>query len=192
MKKIIISTLAVSTLIVGLSSMNSCSKVEDTIDEITIPVPITIPFDVETEIPFAVTTESIKYPAIPLNLDLDAKIRAQFNGATIDNVKSAKLSSFVVNFVSSSNSDSIKLDKVQDAKIYIKTPTLAETEIATVVNNVSPTALNFTPTADKELMEYLKSKDVSIALELKGTELEPVVTQMKIRINSDFKIQVGL
>lgn len=191
MKKLIISTLAVSTLIVGLISMNSCSKVEDIIDDITIPVPFSIPFDVETTIPFAVTTEPIKYPAIPLNLDLDAKIREQFNGATIDNVKSAKLSSFVVNFVSSSDSDSIKLDKVQDAKIYIKTPTLVEIEIAAVVNNVSPTALNFTP-ADKELMEYLRSKDVSIALELKGKELEPVVTQMKIRINSGFKIQVGL
>jgi hypothetical protein len=189
MKKLIISTLAVSTLIVGLISMNSCSKVEDIIDDITIPVPFDIPFNSNITIPFAVTTETIKYPEIPLNLNLDEKINAQFQGASVNNIKSAKLSSFTIDFVSSANSNAVKLDKVQDAKVYIKAPNLPELEIASVVNNSSETALNFTP-ASQDLVEYMKSKEVSIILELKGREAA-ATTEMKLKINSSFKLQIG-
>jgi len=189
MKRIITSSIIASALIVGLTSVNSCSKVDDIIDNISIPVPFDIPFNSDITIPFAVTTESIRYPPIPLNLNLDEKIKAQFANASINNIKSAKLSSFTIDFVSSANSNAVKLDKVQDAKIYINAPNLPELEIASVINNLSPTALNFTP-ADKDLVNYMKSKDVSIVLELKGREAA-ATSEMKLKINSTFKLQVG-
>lgn len=187
MKKIIISTLAVSALIVGLISMNSCSKVEDIIDDITIPVPFTIPVNIETDIPFIVSTEFVKSPNIPLNLDLDKEIKEKFNNLSVDNVKSAKLTSFSITQVSSVGG--INLKAVSDANLYISTPGQEDIMIATVTNNTSETALSFTP-LDIELMNYLKSNQTSIYIEIKGPESK--ADQMKIRINSGFKIQVGL
>lgn len=190
MKKLIINTLTVSTLIVGLISMNSCSKVEDVIDDITIPVPFAIPVNIETEIPFIISTEYVKSPEVPLNLDLDAKIKEKFPTLSVNNLKSAKLSSFSVDFISSLNDNAIKLDKVKNAKLLIVAPGLPEKPIATVTNNTSESALNFTPDADAELMDYLKSNQSSIILEIQGSET--AATQMKIRINASFRIQVGL
>lgn len=189
MKRIIKSSIIASALLIGFGSLTSCSKVEDIIDNISIPVPFDIPFTSDITIPFVITTESVRYPEIPLNLNLDEKIKAQFANASVNNIKFAKLSSFTIDFVSSANSDAVKLDKVQNAKIFIKAPNLPELEIANVVDNLSPTALNFTP-ADKDIVEYLKSNNVSIILELKGRETA-ATTQMKLKINSSFKLQIG-
>jgi hypothetical protein len=69
--------------------------------------------------------------------------------------------------MSSSNNNAIKLDKVKNAELLIVAPGLAEKTIATVTNNTSPDALNFTPNADVELMEYLKSKQSAVILKCK-------------------------
>jgi hypothetical protein len=61
-----------------------------------VPVPFAIPVNIETTIPFVVSTEYVKSPEIPLNLDLDAKIKEKFPSMSINNLKSAKLSSFSV------------------------------------------------------------------------------------------------
>lgn len=189
MKKLITNILVVSAFLISIGSTNSCSKVEDIID-ITVPVPFAIPVNIETTIPFVVSTEYAKSPEIPLNLDLDAKIKEKFPSMSINNLKSAKLSSFSVDFMSSLDNNAIKLDKVKNAELLIVAPGLAEKTIATVTNNTSPDALNFTPNADVELMEYLKSKQSAVILKMQGSET--AATEMKIRINASFKIQVGL
>ncbi|GGG50236.1 hypothetical protein GCM10007332_09850 [Epilithonimonas arachidiradicis] len=175
-----------SALIVGISTINSCSKVDDIIDNITIPVPFDIPVNIETEIPFAVATEYVKSPSIPLGLDLDKEIKERFEGNLT--VKSAKLTSFSISQVSSVGG--INLKAVSDAELWISAPGQEDKVIATVTNNTSETALSFTPDTTVELMNYLKSTQAAIYIKVKGPENK--VDQMKIRINSSFKIQVGL
>jgi hypothetical protein len=63
MKKLITNILVVSAFLISIGSTNSCSKVEDIID-ITVPVPFAIPVNIETTIPFVVSTEYVKSPEI--------------------------------------------------------------------------------------------------------------------------------
>lgn len=189
MKKLIANIFLVSALLVGVTSTNSCSKVEDIINDISIPVPFSIPVNFNTgKIPFVITTEFLKTPNVPLGLDLDKEIKDRFNNLSVNNVKSAKLSSFSVDYLSSDAG--VKLDAVKDARLWISAPGQTDKIIASVENNTSDSALNFTPDPNAELMDYLKSNQCSISLEIRGSENK--VDQMDLRINSSFKIQVGL
>src|SRR6218665_59731 len=192
MKRIIISATMVSSLLMCLGGLNSCSKVDDIIDNISIPIPFAINVNKnDIDIPFIVKTEYVKSPSIPLGLDLDAEIKNRFQGMSVDNVKSARLSSLSITYVSSTLGT--KLNAVKDANIWISAPGQADRIIANVSNNISEDALNFTPVtteSEAELMNYLKSPDVSIYLEVKGPEEK--IDQMKININSSFKIEIGL
>ncbi|MPS72849.1 MAG: hypothetical protein E2590_06785 [Chryseobacterium sp.] len=190
MKKTILHLTTVFFIAIAVIGVSSCSKTEDAVEDITVPVPLSINTNTEIEIPFAVSTEEVVFPDMPLNLDVEAKIKEEFPALSINNLKSAKLSSFSIDFLSSSNADSIKLNKVLSAKLLIKAPDLSDKEIATVENNTSETSLNFTPIADVELMDYLKSSNHSLYLKVTGTEIAE--TQMKVRVNSAFTIQVGL
>jgi len=191
MKRIITSSIIASALIVGLTSVNSCSKVDDIIDNISIPVPFAINVNKNNlDIPFIVGTEYVKSPSIPLGINLDAEIKERFQGMSVDNVKSAKLASLSIGYVSSTNGT--KLNAVSDAKVWISAPNQADRIIATVTNNTSADALSFTPVTteqEAELMNYLKSPQVAIYLEIKGPDNK--IDQMKININSSFRIQVG-
>ena len=191
MKRIITSSIIASALIVGLTSVNSCSKVDDIIDNISIPVPFAINVNKNNlDIPFIVGTEYVKSPSIPLGINLDAEIKERFQGMSVDNVKSAKLASLSIGYVSSTNGT--KLNAVSDAKVWISAPNQTDRIIATVTNNTSADALSFTPVTtepEAELMNYLKSPQVAIYLEIKGPDNK--IDQMKININSSFRIQVG-
>lgn len=189
MRKLIVGSIMLSVLLFSAGISNSCSKVDDIID-ITIPVPFAINNNFDADIPFVITTEYVVLPDMPLNLNLDEEIKSRFQNMSVNNLKSAKLSSFSIDYISSSNNNKIKLNKVKDAELWIKAPNVGEIKVASVSNNTSETALNFTPDADLELMNYLKSSQASIYLKMRGTE--SVATQMKIRINSAFKIQVSL
>ena len=72
MRKLITNVIVVSALFAAGSFTNSCSKVEDIIDDISVPVPFSIPVTTDVEIPYVLSTEFLRTPAIPLNLDLDA------------------------------------------------------------------------------------------------------------------------
>ncbi|WP_374445124.1 hypothetical protein [Epilithonimonas sp.] len=189
MRKLIVNSIMVSALLLSAGISNSCSKIDDIID-ITIPVPFAINNNFNADIPFVITTEFVKSPDIPLNLNLDEEIKARFKDMSVNNLKSAKLSSFTIDYLSSSNNNAIKLDKVKDAELWIKAPNVGEVRVAAVQNNISDTALNFTPDPAVELADYLKSNQTSIYLKIKGTET--AATQMQVRINSSFKIQVSL
>jgi len=182
----------VSSLLMGIGGLNSCSKVDDIIDNISIPIPFAINVNKNNiDIPFIVEKEYVKSPSIPLGLDLDAEIKNRFQGMSVDNVKSARLSSLSITYVSSTLGT--KLNAVTDARVWISAPGQADRIIATVSNNISADALNFTPVtteSEAELMNYLKSSDVSIYLEVKGPEEK--IDQMRININSSFKIEIGL
>lgn len=190
MKKTILNLITIFSIVIAIISIGSCSKEDDLINIIEVDVPISIITNTEVDVPFSVSTEEVAFPDMPLNLELETRIKEKYPSLSINNLKSAKLSSFSIDFLSSSNSDSIKLNKVSNATLLIKAPNLLDKKIATVENNTSETSLNFTPIADTELMDYLKSSNASLYLKVKGTEV--AVTQMKTRVNSSFTIQVGL
>lgn len=192
MKKLVTNSLLAIAVLIGSMTINSCSNVEDIIDNITIPVPFAINVNKNNlDIPFVVGTEFVKSPSIPLNIDLDAEIKERFSNMSVNNVKSAKLSSFSISRVSSSAD--VTFADISDARLYISAPDQSDRLVATVTNNTSPDALNFTPITtepDSELVNYLKSPQASIYMEIKGSANK--VSQMKINISSSFKIQVSL
>ena len=192
MKKLLTNSILASALLIGSITINSCGKVEDIIDNITIPVPFAINVNKNNiDTPLIVSTQYIKSPNIPLGINLDQEIKNRFQNMSSANVKSAKLASFSITQLSSTSGT--KLNAISDAQLVISASNLPDKIIATVSNNVSAETLNFTPVTtepDSELMDYLKSQDASIYLNFKGPENK--VDQMKVNINSSFKIQVGL
>ncbi len=190
MKKTILNLITIFSIVIAIISIGSCSKEDDLINIIEVDVPISIITNTEVDVPFAVSTEETAFPDMPLNLELETRIKEKYPSLSISNLKSAKLSSFSIDLLSSSDEE-VLLNKVKSAELWIKTPNNTTGEkIATVENNVSTTSLNFTPFADVELMDYLKSSNASLYLKVKGTEV--AVAQMKTRVNSSFTIQVGL
>ena len=188
MKKIITSVVLISSFLMIGNITTSCSKVEDIIDDISVPIPFTIPLSFDTSVPFATvnTTEYVTYPEIPVNIDVDAKIKEKYPSLSINNLKSAKLDNFTILAVDGS---AIELDAIQDARIYLKAPDLPEVLIGEVVGNTSKTNINFT-TNNEELINHLRSKQNSFIMKIKGSKI--AVGQLKIKINTGFKIEVGL
>lgn len=181
--------MLISGFIMVGNVVTSCDKVDDIIDDISVPVPFTIPLSFETSIPFAtVSTDSyVTYPEIPVNIDVDAKIKEKYPSLSINNLRSAKLDNFTIESMTAS---AIELDAIKDAQIFIKTPELGEIMIAEALNNTSKTSITFTPTPNTELINYLKSKQNSFIMKIKGSKI--TAGQLKVKVNAGFKIEVGL
>lgn len=179
--------MASSLFAIGIST-NSCSKVEDVIDEISVPVPFTIGMNFDTEFPFATanTTDMITYPEIPLNIDVDAKIKEEYSSLSINNLKAAKLESFSIQAL---EGNGIPLDAIKDAEVYFKAPQVDEVMIGSITNNTNASIINFTPT-DANLINHLKSKQNSIYFKIRGSRIE--AGNMKVKINTGFRVEVGL
>ncbi|MDR6514752.1 hypothetical protein [Chryseobacterium camelliae] len=180
-KKIL--TLMLSLCFLSISLI-SCDK-----DDIEVPVPFDIPLTVEQDLPFATvqTSSYLRYPEIALNLDLDATIKEKYPKLSINNLKSAKLTGFTIDYISSKLGN--KLDVINSAKIYIKAPDLPEVLVGTVENNTNPNQLVIN-TVDTELIDYFKSKQNSLILEVKGAKLS--LDELKVNLKPVFKISVGL
>ena len=190
MRKIFTNIFLISTLIVIGNIIYSCSKVEDLIENISVPIPFSVTTNTDVTVPLVIvdTINQVSTPDIPLNLDLDAKIKAEYPSLSVNNLKSAKLDLFSIDYVSST--DSTTLDVIKNATILIKAPNLAEVVIAESVNNTSTSTIAFTPVANLQLLDYLKSTQSSIILKVKGRKTANDI--MKLKINSSFKLEVGL
>ncbi|MDQ1162545.1 hypothetical protein QE422_002913 [Chryseobacterium sp. SORGH_AS 447] len=176
------------TLMFSLSLV-SCITLVSCIDDLEIPIPFDVPVTVEQNLPFAtVSTNSyLRYPEITLNLDVDAAIKEKNSKLSINNLKSAKLTGFSIEYISSQLGN--KLDVISGAKIYIKAPNLPEVLIGTVENNTNPNQVVFN-TVDTELIEYFKSKQNSLILEVKGSKSS--LDELKVNLKPVFKITLGL
>lgn len=184
MKKILLKTLFIFGFLSAISfTLMSCDNDEG------VPVPFDIPLTVEQSLPFATvnTTTYLRYPEVSLNLDVDAAIKDKYSKLSIDNLKSAKLSAFTIDYLSSQLGN--KLDMISGAKIYLKTPDLPEVLIGTVENNTNPNTITIN-TVDTELIEYLKSKQNSLILEVKGAKTS--LDELKVNLKPVFKINIGL
>lgn len=177
-------TLMFSLSLVSCIFLVSCDK-----DDLEIPVPFDIPVTVEQTLPFATVTTSsyLRYPEIALNLDVDAAIKEKSSKLSVNNLKSAKLTGFSIDYISSQLGN--KLDIINGAKIYIKAPNLPEVLVGTVENNTNPNTLVIN-TVDTELIDYLKSKQNSLVLEIKGAKTS--LDELKVNLKPVFKISLGL
>ncbi|HAV02736.1 MAG TPA: hypothetical protein DCW95_06035 [Chryseobacterium sp.] len=188
MKKLISTALLVGGFAFSAVTLTSCDRIEEAVEDVAIPVPFDIPLSIEQKIPFAsVKTDSyLAYPAIDLDIDLNAKIKEEYPKLSINNLKSAKLSSFNIELKESLLGGD--LSAVQNARVYIKTPDLEKILVATVENNTSGDKIVFTPT-DAELLPYFQSTKNSLILEIQGRKL--TLDEFTININPSFKISVG-
>ena len=111
------------SLLIGLLVMfftTSCRDIVNTVLDV-LP-PFDVPFTTTLTVPFAnvSTTTYTRTPEIPMNIDLDAKIKENNPNYSINNLKSVKMSTLNIEYLSSQFD--IKLDVIKNARIYIKAP----------------------------------------------------------------------
>lgn len=189
MKNVVSAAILLCNLAVLPAVFTSCDRVENAVDNVSVPVPFDIPVSYETKIPFAsVPTDSfLRYPEISMNLDVDSEIKKKYPALSINNLKSVKLSAMTIELTKSLLGGNF--DAVRNAKIYIKAPNLPEKLAATATENTNTNKITFTP-ADAELIDYFRSKENSLILEIQGRKIS--LDEFTIKINPSFKVSVGL
>lgn len=167
--------------------LTSCRDIANAVLDV-LP-PFEVPFSTSMQVPFAAvsTTSYTRTPEIPMNIDLDAKIKSENPSYSINNLKSVKMSSLTVTYESSQMGS--KLDAIKNAKIYIKAPNLPEKLIATAYDNTNPTSITFTST-DAEILDYFKTTQNSLIVEVQGNYV--TADRITMKMDSKFKIKVQL
>ena len=167
--------------------MTSCRDIVNSVLDV-LP-PFDVPFSTTLDVPFAAlsTTAYTKTPDIPMNINLDAKIKENNPNFSINNLKSVKLNTLSLDYVSSQLGS--KLDVIKNARIYVKAPNQAERLIATAYNNTNPNTISFT-LEDAELLEYFRTSQNSLVIEIMSSTV--TADQLKIKMNAGFKIKVQL
>ncbi|WP_125202732.1 hypothetical protein [Chryseobacterium sp. SC28] len=190
MSKIVSNILVMTLLALAGIFMGSCDDGADLVDDITVPIPFTVPVSLETDLALTTvsTDEFVSYPEIPVNVDIEAKIKEKYPELSISNLKSGQLDSFSIEYISSAGGT--QLNAIKDAELYIKTPVLPALLVAKSLGNINPTAISFVPEPEVELLEYLKSKENSYVLRIRGSVVAS--DSIKIKVNSAFQTVVGL
>ena len=167
--------------------MTSCRDIVNSVLD-ALP-PFDVPFSTTLDVPFASlsTTAYTKTPEIPMNIDLNAKIKENNSNFSINNLKSVKLNTLSLDYVSSQLGN--KLDIIKNARIYVKAPNQADRLIATAYDNSNPNTITFT-LEDAEILEYFRTNQNSLVVEIMSSKVS--ADQIKMKINSGFKIKVQL
>ncbi|MBF8456214.1 hypothetical protein IV494_03375 [Kaistella sp. G5-32] len=175
------------TGIIVLFFVTSCRDIVNSVLDV-LP-PFEVPFTTTVDVPFAAisTTGYTQTPELPMNINLDAKIKEQNANFSINNLKSVKLSTLSLDYVSSQLGN--KLDVIKNARIYVKAPNQADRLIATAYDNTNPNTITFTAT-DDEILEYFRTTQNSLIIEIQASKV--TADQIKMKINSGFKIKVQL
>lgn len=178
------------TLIFGMLSMLILTSCRDIVNSVldTLP-PFDVPFSTNVQVPFAAvsTTEYTRTPEIPMNINLDARIKAQNPNFSVNNLKSVRLNTLTAEYVTSELGN--KLDVIKNARIYMKAPNQPEKLIATAENNTDPNKITFI-SSDPELLEYFRSSQNAMIIEVMGSRATADVITLKI--NTGFKVRVQL
>lgn len=167
--------------------MTSCRDIVNSVLD-ALP-PFDVPFSTTLDVPFASlsTTAYTKTPEIPMNIDLNAKIKENNSNFSINNLKSVKLNTLSLDYVSSQLGN--KLDIIKNARIYVKAPNQADRLIATAYDNTNPNTITFT-LEDAEILEYFRTNQNSLVVEIMSSKVS--ADQIKMKMNSGFKIKVQL
>ncbi|MCP2038397.1 hypothetical protein [Chryseobacterium sp. HSC-36S06] len=165
----------------------SCRDIVNTVLD-ALP-PFDVPFTTTVTVPFVnvSTTTYTRTPEIPMNINLDAKIKENNPNYSINNLKSVKMSTLSMDFISSTVDT--KLDVIKNARVYIKAPNQPEKLIATVVNNTNPNIVTFT-VPDEELINYFKTSQNSLIFEIQASAV--AADQITMKMNTGFKVKVQL
>lgn len=182
MKKL---TLLFSMLVLFFTT--SCRDIVNSVLD-ALP-PFDVPFNSTVSVPFAAvsTTSYTRTPEIPMNIDLDRIIKENNPNYSINNLKSVKISTLNVQYVSAQFDT--KLDVIKNARIYLKSPNQPEKLIATAYDNTNPTTITFT-VLDEELLNHFKSAQNSLIFEVQASI--PTADQITMKLNSGFKVKVQL
>lgn len=189
-KNIKIYVMKKLSLIFGLFAMMIVSSCRDIVNNVLDALPpFDVPFSTNVPVPLAAvsTTTYTRTPEIPMNINLDAKIKENNPNYSINNLKSVKLSTLKVDFVSSTLDT--RLNAIRNARIYLKAPNQPERLIATAYDNTNPDTITFT-VVDEELINYFRTNENSLIFEVMAST--PTADQLTVRISSGFKIRVQL
>ncbi|MDQ0475727.1 hypothetical protein QF004_000228 [Chryseobacterium sp. MDT2-18] len=186
-KFIIMKKLSLLTGILVLFFTTSCRDIVNSVLDV-LP-PFDVPFGATVDVPFAAvnTATYTRTPEIPMNIDLNAKIKENNPNFSINNLKSVKLNTLSLDYVSSQGGN--KLDVIKNARIYVKSHNQAERLIATAYNNTNPNTISFT-LEDAEILEYFRTSQNYLIIEIQASRI--TADQIKMKMNAGFKIKVQL
>jgi hypothetical protein len=179
--------LSIFSGIVAMLFFASCREVVNSVLD-ALP-PFIVPFNTTLEIPFVSvsTTTYTRTPEIPMNINLDEKIKENNANYSLNNLKSVKLNTLSLEYKNSVLGN--KLEVIKNARIYIKAENQPERLIAALLNNTNPNLLNFTLT-DEELREYFRTDQNSLIIEIQSSK--KTADQITMKMESGFKIKVQL
>lgn len=185
--KNIMKKIAVLSSLFLLFFATSCRDIVNSVLDV-LP-PFEVPFSSTFQVPFASmsTTTYTKTPEIPMNIDLNAKIKEQNANFSINNLKSVKLNTLSIDYVNSTLGN--QLDVIKNARIYVKTPNQEERLIATAYDNTNPNTISFTVN-DVEILEYFRTNQNSIVFEIQSSRV--TADQLTMKLNAGFKVKVQL
>ena len=165
----------------------SCREIANSVLD-ALP-PFDIPFTTNVTVPLATlsTTSYTRTPEIPMNIDLNARIKEQNANFSINNLKSVKLNTLSLDYVSSTLGN--QLDVIKNARIYVKAPNQEERLIGAVTDNTNPTTITFS-ISDVEILEYFRTNQNSIIFELQSSRA--TADQLTMKLNAGFKVKVQL
>lgn len=178
------------TFLTGMLLMLMVSSCRDIVNTVLDALPpFDVPYSTNITVPFVgvSTTSYTRTPKIPMNIDLDAKIKENNPNYSINNLKSVKLNTLTFTWISAVADT--KLNVIKNARLYIKTPNMDEKLIATAYDNTNPDTITFT-VLDEELLNYFKTTQNSLIMEVIASS--PNADQISMKINSGFKIKVQL
>ena len=183
----IMKKLSIILPIFALLFLRSCRDIANSVLDI-LP-PFNTSFSSTQQVPFAAvsTTSYTRTPEIPMNVDMDAKIKEQNSKYGIDNLKSVRMTSLTATYISSKLG--VKLDAVKNMRIYIKAPNLPEKMIATVDNNNSADKIVFT-TTNADIADYFKTKENSLIIEVMGNYASADI--VTIQMDAGFEVRAQL
>lgn len=178
------------TLLTGMLFMLIMSSCRDIVNTVLDALPpFDVPYSTNLTVPFVgvSSTSYTRTPEIPMNIDLDAKIKENNPKYSINNLQSVKLNTLTFTWVSAVGDT--KLNVIKNARLYVKAPNMEEKLIATAYDNTNPETITFT-VLDEELLNYFRTTQNSLIMEVMAST--PNADQITIRINSGFKIRVQL
>lgn len=178
------------SLITGLFLLLFTTSCRDIVNSVLdVLPPFDVPFSTTLDVPFASvsTTTYTKTPEIPMNIDLNAKIKENNSNFSINNLKSVKLNTLSLDYVSSQLGN--KLDVIKNARIYVNAPNQTERLIATAYDNTNPNTITFT-LEDAEVLEYFRTNQNYLVIEIMSSKV--TADQIKMKMNAGFKIKVQL
>jgi len=187
LKNLVMKKLSLIMGMLVLFFTTSCRDIVNTVLDV-LP-PFDVPFTSTIAVPFAAvsTTSYTRTPEIAMNIDLDAKIKQNNPNYSINNLKSVKLNTLSIDYVSSTLDT--KLNVIKNARIYLKAPNQPEILIATAYNNTNPDRITFS-VPDEELLNYFKTSQNFLIFEIQAST--PTADQITMKLNTGFKVKVQL